>query len=527
LLSIRGRIRALQIVISFAVAAMAAFVFVGLEASDYYLDRAQRSRQQLAATYQLAIDANRYSEQIAELLLVGEPERPDFESARMQVSQSLAQMRRLTDGEAASIRGPQERDEERIESERLDRMQVLLGEIDRAVERLLVLDQAGRRDDAVALFRAGIENRLDAEFAQHISDQLADERNEVVQIEADLVRLTRFEKLAILSASGVLLGIALVSGFLFARSIERPIKALTAGALAIEGGDLDHRIVYRGDDEHAELSRRFNAMAEQLGRQRALILEAQQGLERQVTERTDQLADVNRQLVATDRQRVRLLTDISHELRTPLTALRGEAEVVLRGASKPEDEYRRALVNVVARADDIARLVDDLLFLARSETDEIRFHFQPVELNELVGQAVEDASVLGRERRIQLDLIRAERKLSVRADPGRLQQVVLILLDNAVKYADSGTVVEVALRGENNVAEISVRDHGRGIAAQDLAHVFERFYRGANARDQWSGGTGLGLPIARRIIEKHGGTIELSSTAGTGTEVVMRLPRTG
>jgi two-component system, OmpR family, sensor kinase len=130
----------------------------------------------------------------------------------------------------------------------------------------------------------------------------------VRRIEADLARLTREVEVATLVASAALLLIAIASGVLFARSIERPIRALSAGALAIESGDLGHRIRHRGGDELAVLSQRFNAMAEQLGRQRATILEVQEGLERQVAERTNELADANRRLVATDQQRVRFLT---------------------------------------------------------------------------------------------------------------------------------------------------------------------------------------------------------------------------
>jgi two-component system, OmpR family, sensor kinase len=521
--SIKGRIRALQVMISLIVAVMAAIVFVGLDASTYYLDRAQLARQQLAATSDLAIYANRYSEQIAELLLVGEPERPDFDSARVQVGEALAKLRQTTEREAEFVLGRRYEEEEQVESERLDRMQLLFAGIDRAFERLLVLDRQGRREEAVALFRAEIENRLDAEFAQLINEALADERDEVRQIEADLVRLAQFVKTATLSMSAILVALALGAGYWFARSIERPIKALTDGALAIERGDLDHRITVAGSDEHALLSQRFNAMAEQLGRQRAVILDAQQGLARQVAERTEELAEANRRLVATDEQRVRLLTDISHELRTPLTALRGEAEIALRGGPKSERDYKRALTNVVARAEELARLVADLLFLARSESEDIRFDLQPADLAELVRQVAEQARVLGRERGIEVSFSPAG-PVWVRADPGRLQQAILIALDNAVKYSDPGTTVDVALGYGDGDVELRVRDHGKGVAAEDLPHIFERFYRGSAAREQWSGGTGLGLPIARWIIERHGGSITLSSTAGEGSEVVIRLP---
>lgn len=395
-LTIRGRIRLLQTVIAIAVAAVAAIAVVDLQASIYYLERSQLARQQLAAASQLAVDANRYSEQIAELLLIGEPERPDFVSARSQLTDALRQLRQVTLREAAFVRSEEERTEEGVELERIDRMGMLFLEIDRSVERLLDLERRGGRAAAIALFRSEIENRLDAEFAEVINEGLEDEREEVGRIDADLVGLTTTMTVATLAAAAALILLVLFSGVLFSRSIARPITALTDGALAIERGDFEHRIAPQGNDEHAILSRRFNAMAEQLGLQRAMILDAQGALERQVAERTEQLADANRQLIATDQQRVRLLTDISHELRTPLTALRGEAEIALRGASKPEAAYRETLATMIARADELSRLVEDLLFLARSESDEIRFDFQRVDLTDLVSRAVQEAGVLGR-----------------------------------------------------------------------------------------------------------------------------------
>ncbi len=523
-MSIKNRIRALQIVVSLVVVAMAAFVFVGLDATNYNLDRGQAARRQLAANSQLAIDANRYSEQIAELLLVGEPERPDFDSARTELAASLVALRQEIEREADLLRTSEERAEEQVEAQRLDRMVTLFGEIDRALERLLLLDQQGRREEAVALFRSDIENRLDAEFAQLIIDGLEDERNEVRQVDDNLLHLTGLVRNTTLAALAVLLVVALISSMLFARSIQLPIKRLTQGTLAIARGDLDHRIVYRGGDELAMLSERFNAMAQQLGAQRETIIETQAGLERQVAERTAQLADANRRLVAIDNERVRLLADVSHELRTPLTAIRGEAEVALRGASKPETEYRRALANVVSRSEELVRLVDDLLFLARAEADEIRFHFELVDLGELTQRAVAEAQVLGRERQIRFKLSSAAAGLTVRGDPSRLRQLLLIVLDNAAKYADARTVVDVELRAEDKVAALCIRDDGAGIAPDEIPRLFERFYRGATARDQWSGGTGLGLPIARWIAEKHDGTIGLESVIGKGTEVVMRFP---
>lgn len=265
-------------------------------------------------------------------------------------------------------------------------------------------------------------------------------------------------------------------------------------------------------------------MAEQLGRQHAMLVSAQGELERQVAERTSELAEANRRLTAADQQRVRFLTDISHELRTPLTALRGEAEVALRGMGKPDVVYRDALATVVARAADLARLVEDLLFLARSEADDIRFDLRPLDLRDVAADAVEDTAVLARERRIRVALAAAPSPILVRGDPRRLKQAAMIVLDNAIIYSDPDTDVKVSLEVVGNVAELVIRDWGPGIAPDDLPRVFERFYRGSNARERWVGGSGLGLSIMRWIVEKHGGTIDVSSALGQGSKVCLRLP---
>jgi two-component system, OmpR family, sensor kinase len=220
---------------------------------------------------------------------------------------------------------------------------------------------------------------------------------------------------------------------------------------------------------------------------------------------------------------VRFLGDVSHELRTPLTVLRAEAEVALRGESKPEAIYRAALANIVAQAADMSELVEDLLFLARSETDEIRFDFRHVAIAGVIEQAVKDASVLAGDREIRVSVDAAEPGPIVRADPRRLKQALLVVLDNAARYADPDTGIEVEVRNGDGRAEIRVRDYGAGIPADELAHVFDRFYRGSNTSGL-AGGSGLGLSIARWIVERHDGSLALSSQPGAGTEVRLSLP---
>ena len=523
-MSVAGRIRAFQLILTLAVAAMAATAYFGVRAAHHYIDRVQLSRQQVDVTTELAIRANRFSEQIAELLLVGAPERPDFESARQQMVEQFRALGELNDQEIAFVGQSEDASNERLEAERLRKMRTLFRDIDRAVERLLLLDQQNQRDEAVTLFRSEIENRLDADLERLIAEALADERSEVAEADAAAKRLSRGLMLGTLAVLGLLLAVAAAAGFKFSRSLRTPIQALAEGTQAIEHGDLAHRIVYSKRDEFGVLASRFNAMAEKLQRQTNDLVAARDNLERQVEERTREIADVNVQLTTLDQQRARFIADVSHELRTPLTVLRAEAEVALRGSSKPEATYRAALATIVAQAAEMSELVEDLLFLARSEADEIRFDFRRVTVADVVSEAVQDASILARDRNLRISLDCITPGPVVRADPRRLKQALIVVLENATHYADPETEIEVEVRANGaRHAEIRVRDRGVGIQQEDVAHVFDRFYRGSNAVER-AGGSGLGLSIARWIVEKHDGAIDLASTPGHGTEVRLSLP---
>jgi signal transduction histidine kinase len=276
-------------------------------------------------------------------------------------------------------------------------------------------------------------------------------------------------------------------------------------------------------DELAVLSRRFNEMAAQIEDQQHRLMLAKSELESQVQERTAELQQANVRLQHLDRSRLQFLADISHELRTPLTIVRGEAEVSLRGAARPADEYRDMLERIVQEVTQISQLVDDLLFLARSEADTIRFDVRPVVLQEVLAEAVAAGEGLMRPGGTRLDRDWPEEPIRIEADPQRLKQAVVILVDNALKYTQNADAVRVTAGRNGGFAEVAVIDRGPGIAGEDLPYVFERFYRGG-ARNGDLGGSGLGLPIAKWIAEKLGGAISVTSEPYERTEFRIRLP---
>lgn len=526
-MSFRVQALLLQGVVAFAVLALAVTSFFSLESTNYARHRVRIAYHQLQDMMNLAVAANRYSEQIAELLLVGEPERPDFESARKEMGEAFARLRRLTLAELAMIPDPKEREAEELELVRLDQMQTLFNEIDRETERVFALNEAQRRNEAIALFRSNIENRLDAQLADLVAQGIADERQEVERVEGDANQLSRQLSISMTIVSILLLAIGVGAGQAFIRSFSRPIDALSAGALAIERGDLDHRIDYVGKNELGVLAQHFNKMGTELSRQHDLFVGIQADLERQVAERTDELAATNQRLTLVDQQRVCFLADASHELRTPLTALRGEAEVTLRGPSKPESAYREALENVVSQAAAMSRLVEDLLFLARSESGELQFSFKRIALSRVLDEASREVAGLARARDIQIVAELVREGLTLVADERRLRQALVIVLDNAIKYSNRGTSVEIVVDETDEAIVIDVRDQGAGIDPSEIGLVFERFHRTEASRAGVVEGSGLGLSIARWIVENHSGTIDVSSVAGEGTEVRICLPRRG
>jgi signal transduction histidine kinase len=180
-------------------------------------------------------------------------------------------------------------------------------------------------------------------------------------------------------------------------------------------------------------------------------------------------------------------------------------------------------VRIVDQAEDMARLVDDLLFLARAETDTIQFERIRLDLRDVLDEAVFDAEVLSAAKPVTIESSTCSAPLMVDGDRQRLKQALMIVLDNAVKYSEVGGVVTVDLRTGASRAELVVRNCGTGIAPEDRPYVFDRFYRGRGTSAKEAAGSGLGLPIAKWMIEKHGGSIGLTSAEGV-TEVRIGLP---
>ncbi len=311
----------------------------------------------------------------------------------------------------------------------------------------------------------------------------------------------------------VLLALALHSSL--ARRMVAPITALAGAATRISAGDLAARATegVARQDEVGDLVRSFNQMAERLAGLYA-------GLEEKVRERTRELEQANRQLKELDRLKSHFLSTVSHELQSPLTSIKNAAGILLDEPEPELDARRRFLEIIDGETDRLRRLIGDLLDLARIEAGAMVWRFGPTDLAEVVRAAATTLVAVAAEKAVRLEISQAGAQ-PVRADADRLQQVVMNLVSNAIKFSPPGGSVAVRLEPADGGFRVAVQDHGPGIPPEDRERVFERFYQGSQHRP--GQGAGLGLAISREIVAHHGGKIWVESE-GPGSTFYFTIP---
>lgn len=314
-----------------------------------------------------------------------------------------------------------------------------------------------------------------------------------LQVTYDMHREYEFMKLlfvlmAIADFAGVLFSI--LAGYFVSRKLLRPIDKLTKTAKAISITDLKSRIdVGRADDELSRLAKTFNEMIDRL----------QQAFEAQN----------------------RFVSDASHELRTPISIIQGYAGLIDRWGKNEPRVLEESITAIRREAESMAALVERLLFLARGDRGSIRIQKEKVDLSALITEVVCESRLIAPSRVIDGE---TPGQTFILADGKLIKQMLRALVDNAVKYTRESGQVLIRLEKTSSQAVVTVCDNGIGIPAEDLPHIFERFYRVDKARSREQGGSGLGLSIVRWIVEAHQGAVEVTSTPGQGTAFRVELP---
>ncbi len=502
----------------------AALAYWGVTQSHTYFTRSRIAHEQLERQLQLSRHSQQLFKAWTDTLLTGISDRPLGAAYLNKVIEAdLAALQELSEKELALV-GSEER---KAESAELERLAAIKREFQLAVDQLNEVEQQrsrGRPDLAwqnlLELTKGGIDKKLN----ELIEVAVADETAEVLRIDSDATRLlTRLEHISQFHAAlAILATIALL--VLLLRGLRAPLAELLRGTSTLAAGDLSHRIQISGSDEFADLGQSFNRMATDLQTNREALQDAHANLESEVEQRTEELRQANESLRKIDETRRGFFADISHELRTPLTIIRGEGEITLRGKNKPVAAYKRSIERIVEQAKHLSVLVNDLLFIARQGADAARLNLQAIDLADLLQKVCGDVRVIGAGKSIDIALKESAGEAMVRGDPARLRQLFLVLLDNAVRYSSPKTAVEVEVETLDGEVVVRVKDRGIGIAPEELEGIFERFRRGGNASSMNEEGLGLGLPVAKAIVEAHKGRIAMESRLGEGTTVTVTFP---
>jgi len=284
-------------------------------------------------------------------------------------------------------------------------------------------------------------------------------------------------------------GIAVAITFFLSRRMSSPIHALATAAGRLGQGDFSQRVQFQGKGEVQELAQAFNSMASDL-------------------EHAEQL-------------RQNLVGDVAHELRTPLSNIRGYLEAIRDGVIKPDAATIRSLDEEAAL---LSRLVDDLQELSLAESGELKLLCQAEHIAQLIKQTVGAVQAEAETRGISVSIDLPDTLPPVNVDSQRFNQVLHNLLDNAVAHTGKGGSITMTATKQGDWVQVSISDTGEGIPADDLSHIFERFYRVDKSRARATGGSGLGLTIARRLVEAHGGKIEAQSELGRGSRFSFTVP---
>jgi signal transduction histidine kinase len=306
----------------------------------------------------------------------------------------------------------------------------------------------------------------------------------------------------ILKALAVGLVISVLLGLFLAKTMIAPIQDLTLAVKKVAAGDFSEKLENDSKDEIGVLTRTFNDMAGRL---------------------EDTLDD----LTKSEQMRREFVANVSHELRTPITSIRSYAETLEEDSSMPAATRQKFLEVILNESDRMTKIVQDLLTLSRFDAGSIEFCFETFSFEKSV-RDVYNAMIIDAQSHKHDFVLEFKTPIpDIRGDRARIEQVLINMVSNAVKYTRDGGRLRMTAGAKDGEVWCSVKDNGLGIPKDDVDKVFDRFYRVDKARSRESGGTGLGLSIAKEIVARHSGKIVLESQEGKGTKITMRIPVEG
>ena len=303
-----------------------------------------------------------------------------------------------------------------------------------------------------------------------------------------------------ISAFVILISVALVVGLWVYRSIAVPLVKLKKATQNIKEGNLDFVLDVEGKDEFSELCQDFEEMRRRL---------------KESTEEKSLIEKENRELIS----------NISHDLKTPITAVKGYVEGIMDGVADTPEKIDKYIKTIYNKANDMDRLINELTFYSKIDTDRIPYTFNKINVNNYFNDCIEEVGLDLEAKNIELAYFNyVSEDVVIIADAEQLKRVINNIINNSVKYIDKPKgYINIRVKDVGDFIQVEIEDNGKGISNKDLPFVFDRFYRTDASRNSSKGGSGIGLSIVKKIIEDHGGKIWATSKEGTGTVMYFVL----
>ena len=284
------------------------------------------------------------------------------------------------------------------------------------------------------------------------------------------------------------------------RSVVQPIRELRQATEKIKSGNLDFQVVASSNDEMGQLCTDFEKMRQRL---------------KESAEEKIRFDNENRELIS----------NISHDLKTPITSIKGYVEGIMDGVADTPEKMERYLKTVYNKTNDMQRLIDELTFYSKIDTNRIPYNFRKINVSDYFGDCAEEVGLdLGAKNVVFQYANYVDEKVMVIADPEQIRRVVNNIIGNSCKYFDKEKCfINMRIKDVGDFIQVEIEDNGKGLAAKDIPYIFDRFYRTDSSRNSAKGGSGIGLSIVRKIMEDHGGKVWASSKEGTGTVVYFVL----
>jgi two-component system, OmpR family, sensor kinase len=496
--------------------------------SRYHIERGRIANVLLSEFIDLGGNKQRLKVWLAQELLTGFAPPEEKNELQDKMQRTLIRLEKyLQFDRAISLEDP---DEIYKVNQQFERLKTLEANILSLRSELELISQGGRAaTDSREIWKFMIQvfdNLEGRDLKRLINDAIEIQRVRASQAEFQSAQSILFFKKMVYALTFLTLLTAFFLTYLILKGLKKPLEQLVKATDEMTKGNLHHRIHEIGESEFGLLANQFNRMAEEIEKSRTQEKNERKRIEKEVEDRTFELQSALKEIQLAEQKRKSFLTSVGHELKTPATVILGEAEVTLRGGIKDSQEYVETLKNIHLTSKQLSMRIEDLLVLAKDENEIfsiLESELNGAEFEKLVDTASSIFSNNGKSRIAINSILSDDIKLKI--DPKKIQQLIVILTDNALKYSPDKSPVEIKMSADKSSIWVEITNTAYFINDINFSKIFERYYRDEKAHLLRPDGLGVGLYIARLIVEAHQGNLEARKVSDTHFAIRFHLPR--